>query len=152
MYENWAANATVVGATLIAVTLAVLIHYEGLVYLSRHLRRTQGPQRVKVLYAILSGIALHVAEIWLFGSIMWLLIQWPDCGHIALAPNVAGPFGFLDAIYLSATTFTTLGFGDLAPVGAVRFLSGTEGLTGLVLISWSASFTYLEMERFWSNP
>ena len=46
-------------------------------------------------------------------------------------------------------TYTTVGFGDLAPVGAVRFLSGTEALTGFVLITWSASFTYLEMERYW---
>ena len=60
--------------------------------------------------------------------------------------------GLLDAIYFSATTFTTLGYGDLAPVGPIRFLSGTAALTGLVLISWSASFTYLEMERFWRNP
>jgi hypothetical protein len=42
-----------------------------------------------------------------------------------------------------------LGFGDLAPVGAIRFLSGTEALTGFTLITWSASFLYLEMEAFW---
>ena len=36
-----------------------------------------------------------------------------------------------------------------APLGPVRFLSGTEALTGFVMITWSASFTYLEMERFW---
>ena len=80
-----------------------------------------------------------------------MLIQWPECGQIALGAHVAGSFGFLDAIYLSATTFTTLGFGDLAPVGPIRFLAGTEALTGFVLITWSASFTYLEMERFWRN-
>jgi len=152
MYENWVANATVVIATLIAVSLAVLVHYEGLIYLFNRLRRVQGPQRIKVLYAILAVIGLHVAEIWLFGATLWLLVQWPDCGHIALGSHVTSPFGFLDSIYLSATTFTTLGFGDLAPVGPIRFLSGTEALTGFVLIAWSASFTYLEMERFWRNP
>jgi hypothetical protein len=57
-----------------------------------------------------------------------------------------------DVIYFSAITFTTVGFGDLSPVGPIRFLSGTEALTGFVLITWSASFTYLEMERFWRNP
>lgn len=25
-------------------------------------------------------------------------------------------------------------------------------LAGLMLIAWSASFTYIEMERFWRNP
>lgn len=152
MYANWVANAAVVIATLIAVSLAVLVHYEGLIYLSQHLRRTHGLQRIKVLYTILSVIALHVAEIWIFGAILWLLVQWPDCGHIGTGTNLAGQMGLLDAIYFSATTFTTLGYGDLAPVGPIRFLSGTAALTGLVLISWSASFTYLEMERCWRNP
>jgi hypothetical protein len=46
-------------------------------------------------------------------------------------------------------TFTTVGFGDLAPIGPIRFLSGTEAITGLVLIGWTVSFTYLEMAHFW---
>jgi hypothetical protein len=31
----------------------------------------------------------------------------------------------------------------------VRVVSGLESLTGLLLITWSASFTYLEMSRLW---
>jgi hypothetical protein len=27
--------------------------------------------------------------------------------------------------------------------------AGIESLTGLVLITWTASFSYLSMERFW---
>lgn len=50
---------------------------------------------------------------------------------------------------LAAVTYTTLGFGDLAPVGPLRFLAGTMARTGFVLITWSASFTYLEMSRDW---
>ena len=42
-----------------------------------------------------------------------------------------------------------MGFGEIWPTGAVRFLAATEALAGFVLITWSASFTYLEMERFW---
>ena len=59
--------------------------------------------------------------------------------------------GVLDAVYLSATTYTTLGFGDLAPVGPIRFTAGTMALTGFVLITWSASFTFLEMSRDWRD-
>jgi hypothetical protein len=57
--------------------------------------------------------------------------------------------GFLDSIYFSAVCYTTLGLGDIIPAGAIRFLVGTETLTGFVLITWSASFTFVEMERFW---
>ena len=35
--------------------------------------------------------------------------------------------------------------------GPIRFVCGNEALTGLVLITWSASFTFLEMERFWRD-
>ena len=53
-------------------------------------------------------------------------------------------------MYFSAETYTSLGFGDLTPNGPVRLLAGVEALNGLLLIGWSASFTYISMERFWS--
>ena len=144
MYSDWPINLAVVAATLAAVCLCVLVHYEGLVFTSRRLARLGGPPRVKVLYAIASVLALHMAEIWIFGLMIWLLLRLPECGN--LGPGAAHLF---DYIYFSSTTYTTVGFGDLAPAGPIRFLAGTEGLTGFVLITWSASFTYLEMERFW---
>ncbi len=150
MYQNWAANFTVVAATIVAISLAVLVHYEGLLLLSGRLQHARGPRRVRVLYGILSLLGLHVCEIWIFGTASWLLLQWPANGHIATTGAAMSP-SLLDAIYLSAVTFSTVGFGDLAPVGPIRFLFGTEALTGFVLIGWSASFTYLEMERFWRN-
>ena len=144
MYQNWFANLAVVGATLIAVVACILTHYEGLIGLSRALEAKVSPSRVKVLYAILSLLFLHVAEIWIFGFALWGLLHWPECGGLgARSPNL------FDAVYFSAVTFSTVGYGDMVPVGPIRFLAGTESLVGLVLITWSASFTYLEMERFW---
>jgi len=150
-YDNWLANAAVFVATACAVSLTVLVHYEGLIFVSRWLRRAAGRQRAKVLHTIYAVLMLHIVEIWLFGMVLWLLLQWPETGHIAAGANHVA-LGFLDVIYLSAITYTTVGFGDLTPVGAIRFLAGTEALTGFVLLTWSASFTYLEMERFWRNP
>jgi hypothetical protein len=54
-------------------------------------------------------------------------------------------------MYFSAITYTTVGYGDLVPLGALRFLAAVESLAGFVLVSWSASFTYLVMERFWGQ-
>jgi hypothetical protein len=147
MYSDWLANGTVVIATMAAISFSVLMHYEGLIFTSRRIARLGGLRRTKILYGIASVLVLHVCEIWIFGLILWLLLQWPACGSLRPAAK-----DLLDVIYLSAITFTTVGFGDLAPVGPIRFLSGTEALTGFVLITWSASFTYLEMERFWRNP
>jgi hypothetical protein len=64
-----------------------------------------------------------------------------------LAGHLEGDF--LDFFYFSIATYTTLGIGDLHPAGAMRVVAGVEALNGLVLIGWSASFTYLTMERFW---
>ena len=144
-YSNWGANLAVVIGTALSVILAALIHFEGLTWLSPRLSRVGGPKRRIVLYAVLSLILLHIAEIWLFGLAYHVLLLWPDTGKIsgAISTNV------FDHVYFSATVFTTVGFGDLSPAGPIRFLAGTEALTGFVLIGWSASFTYLEMERLW---
>lgn len=146
MYQHWDANALVVLATGLAVGACVLVHYEGLSLLWQWLsRRHESHRRRKVLYGIFGVLALHVAEIWIFGLAIWCLLQFPNTGSIA----GVHPLGLLDAVYMSAATFTTVGFGDLAPVGPIRFLAGTVALNGFVLITWSASFTFLEMERFW---
>ena len=148
MYPHWDANLIVIAATLAAVTAAVLLHYDGLGLLSRWLAsRHESQRRRKVLYGIFGVLALHVAEIWVFGLTLWAVTHYPNAGVMA---GTVSP-GLLDAIYLSAMTFTTVGFGDLAPVGPIRFLSGTTALTGFVLIAWSASFTFIEMERFWKR-
>jgi len=56
-----------------------------------------------------------------------------------------------DCAYFSFTTFTTLGFGDIVRLGDLRYLTGIESLTGLVLITWTASFLYYEMQRYWEE-
>lgn len=38
-------------------------------------------------------------------------------------------------------------FGDIVPTGPMRFVTGTEAICGLALITWSASFTFLVMQR-----
>jgi hypothetical protein len=147
MYAQWAANATVIAATVTAVLLSVLVHYEGLVITQRRIARERLRRRLKVLHAVSLLILLHVVEVWVFGMFFYLLLLWPDCGRLVGQDTIH----FLDHIYFSAMCYTTVGFGDISPLGPIRLLAATEALTGLVLITWSASFTYLEMERFWRS-
>lgn len=56
-----------------------------------------------------------------------------------------------DAVYFSFTNYTTLGYGDIEPGGQLRFLAGMEAITGLSLITWSASFMFMEMIKFWEE-
>src|SRR3954469_23328651 len=117
MYSHWGVNLLVVLATAAIVAVVVLLHYEGLRWLSRRLATMPGVRHRKVLVGVYAVILLHVAEIWLFGASFWAVLQAPDSGSISGAHAAS----LLDAVYLSATTFSTLGFGDLAPIGPVRF-------------------------------
>jgi len=143
--ESIRGQATVVGVTLLAVVIAIVLHYEALGILTVWLRHIRLPPRPRILLLIFAVLGAHIVEIWVFGAGYYLLTS--SAGHGALLSD--HPIGFLDSIYFSAVCFTTLGLGDVVPVGAIRFLTGTEALTGFVLITWSASFAFLEMQKFW---
>jgi hypothetical protein len=147
--EQWMEHILVAVSSLLITALVVVIHYEGLHALARRYS-ARLPQRDRgvILRIIFALLGLHIVEIWCYGIGFWLLVQVPGTGFVH---GEHGMDTIFDAIYLSATTYSTLGFGDLAPVGAIRLLSGMESLTGLLLITWSASFTYLEMSRYWRD-
>ncbi len=142
-------HAIVALVTLLTVGACVALHYEGLSLLSRrHRRRGRELLRWHVLTGIFAMLGLHVVEIWIFGLAYTLLTFVPGSGQIE---SLMHAVDWLDRIYFSATSFTTLGYGDLVPRGPMRLLAGTEALTGLMLITWSASFTFLQMDRYWRD-
>ena len=140
-------RAAVVLATIVAVVLCVVVHYESLSFLTGFIKRVNMRPRQRILLLIFAILFTHVVEIWIFGGAFYWLST--DVGRGALMAQ--HDIGFLDNIYFSAVCFTTLGLGDVVPMGGVRFLAGTEALTGFVLITWSASFTFVEMQRFWKE-
>ncbi len=129
---------------LIAVT--TVIHYEVLRTLGSVLSTLQIPHRSKLLVVIFTTFAAHLVEIAVYGGALYGLVRYAGIGALQ------GPteLSLMNCFYFSAETYTTLGFGDLTPTGPVRLLAGVEALNGLLLIGWSASFTYVSMERFWS--
>lgn len=130
----------------ILVAMTILVHYEVLRVASvlipeeRHVR-----PRGRVVLVVFACFAAHTIEVWLFAIAYYLFV------------NVFGLGGFggvhqgtlADYVYFSVVTYTSLGFGDVYPVANVRLISGVEALVGLLMIGWSASFTYLAMEKFW---
>jgi hypothetical protein len=129
----------------VVIGIAVLVHYEALYRLSLLLPRLRIPPRFRVLVGVAGAFMAHVAEVWVFAVGYYLMLKW-DTGS-RLGGNFDG--SLLDCSYFSFTNYTSLGFGDIEPFGHVRFLSGLEGLTGLILIAWTASFMYIEMQKFW---
>ena len=129
--------------TLSSVFLAIGIHYEVLSVSSRKIRNIKIPKRPKVAVLVVCALGEHLIEIGVF-TVGWMLLVQADESVL----NVSH-LGFNTAFYFSATTYTTVGYGDIVPGGPGRFHSGIEALTGLVLIAWTASFTYLEMQCYW---
>lgn len=58
----------------------------------------------------------------------------------------AQPDDLSEKIYFSFSSYTSLGYGDLVPAGALRFMAGMAALNGLLLITCTASFMYMQMQ------
>ena len=134
-----------VSAFLVAVT--TVFHYEVLGGLNSRLPSLPIPKRAKILVVIVAAFLAHALEIAIYGAALYVLDNYLGAGKLVGAVGDS----LLNYGYFSAETYTSLGFGDVTPVGHIRMLAGVEALNGLLLIAWSASFAYLSMERFWST-
>ena len=130
---------------MFVIGLAVVIHYEFLYRITLLMPRLNIRHRLRIVLGVLLALSAHAAEVWIFGISYFLMNKAEHWGH--LQGNFDG--SLLDCVYFSFTSYSTLGTGDIAPFGDLRFLTGLESLTGLVLITWTASFLYLEMTRYW---
>ncbi|HQR99557.1 MULTISPECIES: potassium channel family protein [unclassified Polaromonas] len=138
---------TVVLANIAVVSIAVIIHYECLLRLTLLLARVKIRHRLRILLGVGGALLAHAVEVWVFAFAYYFIHHAETWG--GLTGNFNG--SLMDCVYFSFTTFTTLGFGDIQPTGDLRFLTGIESLTGLVLITWTASFLFVEMQKFWNG-
>lgn len=129
------------------IALAVLIHYEFLYRISTAIPKMKIKHRLRIVFGVFGALIAHSIEIWIFSIAYYLLPQVQYWGY--LKGNFDG--SLMDCVYFSYTTYTTLGFGDIEPHGHIRHLVGLESLTGLLLITWTASFLYYEMQRYWGR-
>ena len=139
------AAALIINILLVAIT--VIIHYEILRLLSNIIPRMQIKLRLRVVFGVFGTICAHIIEVCLFGVAFYLMYQQGGFG------DLTGQFdgSLVDSIYFSFVNYTTVGYGDIVPTGSLRFLAGLEAITGLSLITWSASFMFMEMTMFWDK-
>ncbi len=72
-------------------------------------------------------IYYSLSIIFVFGFLYWLN---KEC--IALNSIRIKEFTLLDGFYFSTTTYTTLGYGDLSPLGGLRILTSIEAFLGVI--------------------
>ncbi len=130
---------------LLLLLLTTIIHYEALRLLTGGLPKIALPARAKLVVVILGAFLAHALEMLLYAVGFWVLANFLGAGNLGTTDGAT----FSSFLYFSAETYTSLGYGDIVPSGALRLLAGMEALNGLLLIGWSASYTYISMERLW---
>ncbi len=129
----------------LAVVLSIGIHYGVLLMTTWILASFHGRHPASIVLSLFLAVIAHLLEILVF-ALAWY--QLFSMGTIQF--SIADPT-FIDILYFSGTTYTTIGYGDIVIIGDGRIASVVEGVMGLVLIAWTASFTYFEMNRKWLN-
>jgi hypothetical protein len=147
--------ATGAGATLILLALRDIFHTLGhpegqgsishfVLRAAWRLSRLQGGTgylaRVAGPLALLSVIVMWAV----LAVIGWTLLYWPvaTTGFTYTSRPLPGAgSAFLDSLYVSMVTISTLGFGDIAPASAwLRIVTPLEGLFGFALLTVAVSW------------
>ena len=133
-------------STVLVVT-CILVHYEIMRLTADYLlpRVAMVPRRAHVVLGICACFVAHTLEVWLFAGLYWVLAVETASGF-----SDEGRRAFLDYLYFSTETYTSLGFSDSRQLSNdLRLLAGIEAMIGLVLIAWTASFNYFMFEHYW---
>ena len=132
--------------SIVLIMVTVLFHYEALRVFTNLLARPGSLPRMRIVQLVLGLFLLHTLEILIFAAAYQVL-------HAIGLGELKGLDGdqLFSYFYYSAVVYTTLGFGDIIPLGPLKILTAMEGLIGLGFITWSASFTFLEMQRYWQQ-
>ncbi|MBI2719413.1 MAG: two pore domain potassium channel family protein [Rhizobiales bacterium] len=143
--EGYVLIATLIVLVMCVVT--VMIHMEGLWYMRRYMRWFVDRPRVGLVLIVMLLLSLHVVEIAFYALGYMAADLVFHVGQFADEKNL-DTFAYF---YYSAVTFTAVGYGDILPVGETRLIAAGEALNGLTLISWSGAFTFIAMQKVWSD-
>lgn len=129
--------------TFCAVILSIGVHYITLLFATKFVGKFHGVHPASIIIILLIAVFAHVIEIFIFAMAFQLMFSYDLAVFSIENPS------FMDIFYFSGTTYTTVGFGDIIVYDDVRITTVVESVMGLVLIAWTASFTYFEMNRKW---
>ena len=129
-----------IGGFLMA--LCVIIHASGvtwaLKWVSRRAETAQQFWRGLSLFVLVAAwmILLHLFEITVWAAFYSWKGAMPE---------------FQSALYFSAVTYTTTGYGDLVLPPEWRLVGGVEALTGILMCGWSTGFFFAIASRLYNQ-
>jgi hypothetical protein len=123
------------GLSLFLLAATTSFHYEALRMLLRRLhgRHISLSWVVRLLVAL---VVIHGAEVGLYAGAYAFGTNVLGVGRLAGGAN----HGFVEFYYFAAETYSTLGYGDLAPIGALRLVASIEAVNGVLLLALSGAF------------
>lgn len=131
--------------TILTIVSSVLLHLVSAQRLVALWERNTRLWRWRIAVLVVAFIVVHMIEIGFFAAATYVLLQ-------------DGSFGFLEGadahnagslLYFSAITYTTVGYGDITPIGDIRLFAAIEALAGMVLVGWTASVIFTVMYSIW---
>ncbi|HLC31493.1 MAG TPA: ion channel [Candidatus Nanoarchaeia archaeon] len=111
-----------INATLTVIVIFILFYSAGLML---WVRSTFGSR--KITHFLISYAITVVMIIFLFAG------SYYSQGEKFIVQGTQAPIPFEDALYFSTITFTTVGFGDIIPLGINKFLAAFEAFLGLMV-------------------
>jgi hypothetical protein len=124
------------------MALCVIIHATGLAVALRWLRHPPGAHRVLSNLRLFIRVAVWIVILHLVEILVWAaLYVW----------NTAMP-DMATAVYFSAVTYTTTGYGDVVLPPRWRLDGGVEALTGILMCGWSTGFFVAVVNRLYQQP
>jgi hypothetical protein len=116
-----------------------------------------------IVYMGLGGRRLSLTIAFFFTGISYIILSFANLyrwsgfrdtlsstGCNGQPPPVGLPFldpSFLDALYLSIITWTTVGYGDLVPCAGSRWISAAEALMGYLVMALLISAVVSSIEK-----
>ena len=96
--------------------------------------------------------SLGHAVLWAMGfailAILFFGVLYSELGIVATS-DLSGPVihSFTTSLYFSATTFTTVGFGDFVPTPESRLFATVEALTGYIVLGTITAVIFFLVSR-----
>lgn len=134
-----------IGIALTLTVMTFVFHYRVMLQLGSSLSKAKGATQLRVLVIMVVLFFAHLIEIALYAGAYMLSVELLHLGVFGGLP-IEGPMAYL---YYSGVIYTSLGLGEIYPSGHIRILTAMETLNGLMLITWSASYTFLAMGELW---
>ena len=125
----------------VLILLTTLIHAIGVVATAHWLKLDRERERVR---------RLHPDTVMLLSAVALLLfaIHSLEIALFALFYVAVGAIADLDqALFFSATAYSTIGTADVSLPAEWRLVGATEGVVGFLMLGWSAAFFVTDMNK-----